>query len=258
MRKTSVCLFFAAILFILSFPFHVEAKEKILIAAASDLNPALSDICRVFEKENPNTKIDISYGSSGNFFAQIKHGAPYDIFFSADSFYPERLEEEGYAIKGKRQLYGVGRIVLWIPKKSILNVQEGLSIILDPEVKKLAIANPKHAPYGRAAEEALRYYNLWDKVQGKLIFGENVSQAAQFIQTGNADAGIIALSLALSRNMIHTGDYWIVPDKSHNELAQTNIVLQRGKNRPVVKTFLEFVQGEKGRKILSDYGFILP
>jgi len=246
------------ILLMVCFPHNVQANEKILIAAASDLNFAMHEICHAFEKANPTIHIDVSYGSSGNFYAQIKQGAPFDLFFSADASYPVRLEEEGFAIKGQRQLYAIGKIVLWIPKKSALNPHEGLSIVLDPETKKLAIANPKHAPYGRAAEEALRYYGLWDKVQGKLVFGENISQTAQFVQTGAADAGIIALSLAISPKMANDGNYWIIPFESHSKLEQVYTVLQRGKNKSSVKAFLEFVQGKKAKRILSDYGFILP
>ena len=120
----------------------VRADEKILVAAASDLNFAMNEICRTFEKAHPGIKVEVSYGSSGNFYAQIKQGAPYDIFFSADASYPSRLEEEGFAVKGQRQLYAIGKIVLWIPKKSALDPQKGLNVVLEPELKKLAIANP--------------------------------------------------------------------------------------------------------------------
>ncbi|MDO8745033.1 MAG: molybdate ABC transporter substrate-binding protein [Candidatus Brocadiaceae bacterium] len=236
----------------------VRADEKILIAAASDLNFAMNEICRAFEKSHPGIKVEVSYGSSGNFYAQIKQSAPYDIFFSADASYPSRLEEEGFAVKGQRQLYAIGKIVLWIPKKSALDPQKGLNVVLEPELKKLAISNPKHAPYGRAAEESLRYYGLLDKVQSKLVFGENISQTAQFVQTGSADAGIIAVSLAVSPSMAESGSYWVIPTESYSRLEQVYTVLQRGKGKSSVKTFLEFVQGKKGEKILSDFGFILP
>src|SRR3972149_3801137 len=249
---------FLTIFLILCFSANVLADEKILIAAASDLNSAMNAICHAFEKSNPEIKTEVSYGSSGNFFAQIKQGAPYDIFFSADSSYPMRLEEEGLAVKERKRFYAVGRIVLWIPKTSTLDITKGLKIVLQQEFKKLAIANPRHAPYGRAAEETLRYYGLWDKVQGKLVFGENVSQTAQFVQTGAADAGIIALSLAISPSMIDSGRYWTIPTESYGRLEQVYTVLQRGKGKSSVKTFLEFIQGKKGEKTLSGFGFILP
>ncbi len=240
------------------FSCNVHAGEKMLIAAASDLNFAMNEICRAFEKANPSIDVEVTYGSSGSFFAQIKQGAPYDIFFSADSSYPSRLEGEGFAVKGQRQIYALGKIVLWVPKNSALNPQKGLRVIFESDMKKLAIANPKHAPYGKAAEEALRYYGLWDKVQGKLVLGENVLQTTQFVQAGAADAGIIALSLAVSPKMAGEGNYWIIPSESYNKLEQVYTVLQRGKDKSGVKTFLKFLQGKKGRKILADYGFILP
>lgn len=239
-------------------PHNARGGEKILIAAASDLNFAMDEMLSAFEKINPTIDVEASYGSSGNFYAQIKQGAPFDIFFSADASYPARLEEEGFCVKGQRCLYAIGQIVLWIPGKSSLVTQKGLDVILGPEVKKLAIANPKHAPYGRVAQEALRYYGLWDKVHDKLVFGENISQTAQFAQTGAADAGIVALSLAISPKMAKDGTYWIIPEVSHSKLEQAYTVLQRGKDKPSVNAFLKFVQGEKGKKILSDYGFVLP
>lgn len=246
------------IFLLICFPDNVRANEKILIAAASDLNFAMNDMCRAFEKAYPDIKAEVSYGSSGNFYAQIKQGAPYDIFFSADASYPAVLEDEGFSVKGKQQLYAIGKIALWIPKQSALNPAKGLTIVLDPALKKLAIANPKHAPYGRGAEEALRYYGLWDKVQDKLVFGENISQTAQFAQTGAADAGIIAMSLAVSPGMAAGGNHWMIPDEAHHKLEQVYTVLQRGRDKSAVKIFLEFFQGTQGKKILSDYGFILP
>ncbi len=248
----------AIILLFICINYTALAGEKILIAAASDLNFAMNELCRTFEKLHPGIKVEVSYGSSGSFFAQIKQGAPYDIFFSADASYPALLEGEGFSVKGRRQLYAIGQIVFWIPKKSALNPGKGLNIVLDPAVKKLAIANPKHAPYGRVAEESLRYYGLWDKVQNKLVFGENISQTAQFVQTGAADAGIIALSLAISPKMVKDGSYWIIPTESYSRLEQGYAVLQRGKGKSSVKAFLAFVQGKNGKKILSDFGFILP
>ncbi|NUO10299.1 MAG: molybdate ABC transporter substrate-binding protein [Candidatus Brocadia sp.] len=240
--------------------FHhtVRADEKILIAAAANLNPAMNDICKGFEKTYPTIDVEVSYGSSGNFFAQIKQGAPFDIFFSADTTYPARLEEEGLTVKGERRIYAFGSIVLWIPKKSALNPRKGLHIVLDPKVKKLAIANQRLAPYGMAAEEALRHYGLWDKVQDKLVFGENISQTAQFVQSGAADVGIIALSQAISPKMESDGDYWVIPAESYNKLGQAYVVLQRGKDKPGVRKFLEFVQEKKGEKIFSQYGYSLP
>lgn len=252
-----VCATWLLFLFI-AFHNTARADEKILIAAAANLNPAMDEICKGFEKANPTIDVEVSYGSSGNFFAQIKQGAPFDVFFSADTTYPTRLEEEGLAVKGGSTIYAFGSIVVWIPKKSALNPRKGLHVVLDPKVKKLAIANQKIAPYGMAAEEAFRYYGLWDKVQDKLVFGENISQTAQFVQSGAADVGIIALSQAISPKLENDGDYWVVPAESYNKLGQAYAILQRGKDKPGVRKFLEFVQGKKGEKVFSQYGYALP
>ncbi|TVM03189.1 MAG: molybdate ABC transporter substrate-binding protein [Candidatus Brocadia sp. WS118] len=252
-----ICAAWLLSLFI-AFHHEVYADEKILIAAAANLNPAMNDICKGFEKRYPTIDAEVSYGSSGNFFAQIKQGAPFDIFFSADTTYPARLEEEGLAVKGGSTTYAFGSIVLWIPKKSAFNPRKGLHLVLDPKVKKLAIANQRLAPYGMAAEEALRHYGLWDKVQDKLVFGENISQTAQFVQSGAADVGIIALSQAISPKMENDGDYWVIPAEAYNKLGQAYVVLQRGKDNPGVKKFLEYVHGRKGEKVFSKYGYLLP
>lgn len=252
-----VCATWLLSLFIAFHP-EVCAEEKILIAAAANLNPAMDDLCKGFEKRYPNIDAEVSYGSSGNFFAQIKQGAPFDVFFSADTTYPARLEEEGLAVKGESKIYAFGSIVLWIPKKSALNPRKGLHLVLDPKVKKLAIANQRLAPYGMAAEEALRHYGLWDKVQDKLVFGENISQTAQFVQSGAADVGIIALSQAISPKLENDGDYWVVPAESYNKLGQAYAILQKGKDKPGIGKFLQFVQGKKGRKVFSKYGYLLP
>lgn len=257
---TFILIACATWLLFLFIAFHrtVCADGKILIAAAADLKFAMDEISAAFKKGNPEVDMDISYGSSGNFYAQIKQGAPFDLFFSADASYPARLEEEGFVVKGCRKPYAIGKIVLWVPKKSPLNPQKGFDIVSGNGVRKIAIANPKHAPYGRAAEEAFRYYGVWEKIQGKLVFGENVSQTAQFVQMGAADAGIIALSLAISPNMVNDGNYWIIPEESYGKLEQVCAVLPKGMDKPGVRAFLKFVQEEKGKGILSGYGFVLP
>jgi len=248
------------VVFILIFGFSlsVQAGDNILIAAASNLRFAMHEICRDFQEENSSIQTKVSYGSSGNFFAQISQGAPFDIFFSADSTYPEQLEKEGLTANEVQKVYAVGKIVLWVPKGSIVESDTGLQAVTFPAVKKLAIANPRHAPYGRAAEESLRYYGLWEKVEGKLIYGENISQTAQFVHTGAADAGIVALSLAISPKMLDEGSYWVIPDKSHGDIEQIYVVLKRGEGKKSIRKFLDFIQGEKGGEILSRYGFVIP
>jgi len=258
MKKITGYGLFIVIILISGFSPPVQAGENILIAAASNLRFAMHGICQGFQEENLSIQTKVSYGSSGNFFAQIKQGAPFDIFFSADSTYPELLEEEGLTAEGTQKVYAVGKIVLWFSKESKVNPDKGMLIITSSDVKKLAIANPRHAPYGRATEESLRYYGLWEKVKGKLIYGENVSQTAQFVHTGAADAGIVALSLALSPKMLHEGKYRVIPHESHDDIEQVYVVLKKGKGKESIKKFLDFFHGEKGSQILSRYGFVIP
>ncbi len=258
MKNFKVYGLLIAIFLIFSVSPPVQASENIMIAAASNLRFAMDEICHAFQETYPTIQTKVSYGSSGNFFAQIKQGAPFDIFFSANARYPKLLEKEGYAVKDMQKVYAVGKIVLWIHNKSIVDPDKGLQATILPEVKKLAIANPKHAPYGHAAEESLRYYGLWEKVKRKLIYGENISQTAQFVHTGAADAGIIALSLAVSPKMLHEGRYWTIPVESYNDIEQVYAVLQRGKGVSSIRKLLDFLHGEDGRKILSRYGFAFP
>ncbi len=246
--------------FILIFGFSlpVQAGDNILIAAASNLRFAMHEICRDFQEENSSIQTKVSYGSSGNFFAQISQGAPFDIFFSADATYPELLEKEGLTAKETQKVYAVGKIVLWFPKNSKVDPDKWVQAVTSTDVKKLAIANPRHAPYGRAAEESLRYYGLWEKVEGKLIYGENISQTAQFVHTGVADAGIVALSLAISSKMLHEGRYWVIPDESHSDIEQIYVVLKKGEGKKSIRKLLDFIHGERGANILSRYGFVIP
>ncbi len=181
------------IVILLGFAGLVQAGERIAIAAAADLRFALDEIVRQFLAANPDDTIEVSYGSSGKFFTQIQQGAPYDLFFSADIAYPRALEKAGYA--GSPVIpYAIGRLVLWSTGRDAAKLT--LDDLADPRIGKVAIANPQHAPYGKRAEEALKARGLWQAVSAKAVYGENISQTAQFVQTGNADIGIIALSLA--------------------------------------------------------------
>jgi molybdate transport system substrate-binding protein len=258
MKKTTGYRLFIVFILVFGFSLPVQAGDNILIAAASNLRFAMHEICQDFQEVNPSIQTKVSYGSSGNFFAQISQGAPFDIFFSADAIYPELLEKEGLTAEEMQRVYAVGKIVLWVPKGSEVDPDTGLQAVTFPAVKKLAIANPRHAPYGRAAEESLRYYGLWEKVEEKLIYGENISQTAQFVHTGAADAGIVALSLAISPKMLDEGRYWVIPDESHSDIEQIYVVLKKGEGKESIRKFLAFIQGEKGGNILSRYGFVIP
>jgi len=235
-----------------------EAEVRLDVAAASDLKFAMDELVAAFAKSRPDVTVQVTYGSSGNFFSQISNGAPFDMFFSADIDYPRRLQQAGLALPGSEFAYAVGRIVLWVPRTSPLRVERGLEVLKAPEVRHVAIANPKHAPYGRAAEAALRSLGVYDAVKDKLVLGENVAQTAQFVQTGAADAGMIALSLAIAPALSGEGRYWEVPLDAYPRMEQGGIILRRTKNAAGAHAFRDFVLGPQGRAVLTRYGFFLP
>jgi molybdate transport system substrate-binding protein len=231
---------------------------EITVAAASDLNFAFKEAAAVFERQT-GTHVKLSLGSSGNFFSQIQNGAPFDLFFSADVRYPQKLEESGQAVAGSLYRYAIGRLVLWVPNRPGLpSPQDGLKILAAGAIRKIAIANPKHAPYGRAAVAALQQAGLYESVKDKLVLGENISQAAQFVESGAADAGLIALSLAVAPAMQQAGRYWEIPPSRHELIEQGAAVLKAGANRDGAMAFLSFLKGREGRDLLRRYGFVLP
>jgi len=232
-----------------------HAGEKITIAAAADLKFALDEVVALFSRLHPADRVETIYGSSGKFQTQIRQGAPFDLYFSADIAYPRALKEEGFAAS-EVQPYAVGRIVLWSPSRDAGRMM--LADLADPAIRKIAIANPKHAPYGKRAEEALKAAGVWEKVEAKLVYGENVAQAAQFVQTGNAQAGIIALSLALSPELAKQGSYALIPDKLHQPLEQGFIVTRRAAGNPLAQVFARFMSGSEARAVMTRYGFVLP
>lgn len=235
----------------------VRAAETLTIAAASDLQFALRDIRDRYEKSG-GAKLSVVNGSSGNFYSQIQNGAPFDLFFSADMDYPRRLEAAGLAEPGTFYPYGRGKIVLWVRQDSPVDVARGLPALLDPEVRKIAIANPSHAPYGRAAEAALRREGLWEKVSSRIVMGENISQTFQFIETGNADAGIIALSLALAPAATNKGKYFIISPASYDPIDQAAIVLKSSPHKAEARRFLEYLKTPEILQLMKKYGFELP
>jgi molybdate transport system substrate-binding protein len=230
---------------------------EITIAAASDLNFAFKELVPAYEKATGN-RVKLSFGSSGNFFSQIQHGAPFDLYFSADIAYPRKLEEAGLTVPGSLYPYALGRIVMWVKHDSRLDVAQGFEALREATVKKIAIANPKHAPYGRAAVAALRKAGLYEEVKDHLVYGENISQAAQFVESGAADIGIIALSLALAPSMKVAGRYWEIPSEMHPPIEQGVVMLSGGKNRGAAKAFLSCLQSAEGQAIMARYGFVVP
>jgi len=239
------------------FSICVSAQE-ITVAAAADLSTALPEIVAAYTKHT-GQNVKLSFGSSGNLANQIRNGAPFDVLFSADESYPAELVENGLAQKDSLYRYAVGRLVLWVPNDLPLNLQRlGMQALLDPSIKKIAIANPLHAPYGRAAEAALKHFGVYEKIAPRLVLGENISQAAQFVESGNAQAGLIALSHALSPALKDKGNYWTVPLDAYPTLNQAAVVVSKSKNPEAAHKFLDFVRGPDGTSLLNNYGFSVP
>jgi molybdate transport system substrate-binding protein len=233
---------------------YSQQSETVRIAAASDLKFALDSVVSLFRKSNPAVTIQVTYGSSGKLYEQIRNGAPFDIFFSADIDYPKYLEEKKLT-SSRIKIYGQGQLVLW--SKKIDPSQEGMKALLRTDVRTIAIANPQHAPYGKRAEESLKYYGIYDKVSQKLVLGENISQTAQFVKSGNADVGIVALSLALSKPMTEDqGHYFVIPKESYAKLDQGVVMLSNGATKKGAKQFSDFISDVAAVRILRYYGFL--
>ena len=223
-------------------------QTTLTIAAAADLNFALEELARPFRNAHPDVVLRIAYGSSGNFFTQIQNGAPYDLFLSADVAYPRRLAASPDAVF----TYAFGRIVVWVPSGSPLDPAAALRA---PTLRHLAIANPEHAPYGRAAQATLRSLNLYDTLAPKLVLGENIAQTFQFVESGAADAGIVALSLALAPEARGTGRYWEIPLDLYPKLEQGGLTLH---DSAAARDFRDLLLSPSGRAILKQYGFEPP
>ena len=232
----------------------VASAQDLSVAAAADLQFAMQAITSRFEKQT-GKKVQVVYGSSGNFAQQLRSGAPFDMFFSANLDYPRGLQEDGLIEPGSFYIYARGKIVLWVPSGSALNPSIGLSALLQPTVKKIAIANPEHAPYGKAAVAAMESEHVYERVKEKLVLGENISQAASFVTSRAADAGIVALSLALSPNMKDKGKYAEIPVTDYPPIEQACVILRSSKNKEVAREFLLFLQSKPVQDLLRQYGF---
>jgi molybdate transport system substrate-binding protein len=229
-----------------------------VVAAAADLSTALQEIAGRYEKRT-GVAVKLSFGASGALTQQIQNGAPFDLFFSADMDYPRQLIAAGAADGPTLYQYAVGRLVLWVPVDSPLDVEhKGMGVLLDPSIKKIAIANPQHAPYGRAAVAALKRAGLYDQLSYRLVLGENVSQAAQFVESGNAQAGFVALAHAVAPAMRGKGRYWAVPLEDYPPLAQGAVVLSHAQHKKEAEAFLEFVKTKETVELLRKYGFTVP
>jgi molybdate transport system substrate-binding protein len=234
-------------------------KREVSVAAAADLKFAFDELASAFQQQNPGIKVAVTYGASGNFYAQLTNKAPFDLFLSADIDYPRKLIDSGLAEKESEFLYAVGHLVVWVPNASKLDLDKlGIKAVAAPSVKKLAIANPKHAPYGRAAEAALKNSGVYDEVKDRVVLGENIAQTAQFVETGAADAGLIALSLALAPAMQEKGRYWMVPLDTYPRLEQGGVIMSWAMDKEATVALRSFLSSAEGRAILKRFGFLLP
>lgn len=234
----------------------LASAQEITVAAASDLQNALRRITQNYEKQT-GEHVRLSFGASGNLVAEIENGAPYDLFFSADIGYAQRLITDGRALPDSLYEYAVGRLVLWVPANSPLDVQKGFTLLTNPRVHKIAIANPKHAPYGRAAEQALKSAAVYERVKDKLVLGENISQTKQFASSGNADVGLVSLSLVVTppgAGSASGGKYWVVPSTMYSPVKQAAVVI-KGTHTSAAAKFLAYIKSDAGRRTLKEYGF---
>ena len=231
----------------------MASAQQIIVARAADLNYALTELAHQLER-SAGHKVTLSFGASGNLFSQILNGAPVDLYFSADEEYPKNLVVAGIADGSSLKTYAIGHLVLWVPNGSLDPNKLQIYLLTQPVVKRIAIANPQHAPYGRAAMAAIEHYGLKDKVAGKLIFGENVSQAAQFVQSGNAQAGLISLSIAMSPAMQLAGKYWELPTDAYAEFRQTAVIISSSKQKKVATEFLDFALSAGGAAGFKQFG----
>lgn len=239
----------------LLFSLGLNAQESIRIAAAANLRYAMDSIVQQFSQIN-TSEVQVIYGSSGKLTEQIIHGAPFDLFFSADMSFPEKLQKENKTAS-EIYPYAKGRNAIW--SMDLDPSKTGMQSLLDPSIVKISVANPTHAPYGMRAMESLEYYQLFDKVRSKLVYGDNISQAAQFVTSGAADIGIIALPLILSPPMkAKNGNYYIIPEESHNSLVQGAVITTHGKDSDLAKTFLDFMKSQQVLAVLDYFGYSIP
>ncbi len=232
-----------------------EERAPLAIAAAADLQFAMKELAAEFTRQT-GRPVQITFGASGNFAAQIEQGAPFDLFLSADTGYPERLVREGAVRPDSFYRYATGRLVVYVPRGSPLDFNaRGLAALLDPAVKKIAIANPRTAPYGRAAMAALAHFGLAQKLAAKLVYGENISQAAQFVDSGNAQAGILALALVVAPAMRARGRFWEIPPAAYPALAQAAAIPKSARHMAAARAFLAFLATKPAQEILRRYGF---
>ena len=227
--------------------------EQAIVAVAANFIPPFREIALEFEKSTGH-QLQVAGGSSGNFYTQIKNGAPFDVFFSADNERPKKLEDEGLGVKDSRFTYAIGRIVLWSANADLIKGEETLR---SKQFKRLAMANPKTAPYGVAAMQALQKLELWDSLQPHIVMGESIGQTMGFIESGNAQLGFVALSQTLDPKIKGKGSRWDVPSNLHEPIKQDVILLTKGKDNPAAKALMEFMLSPQAKAVIERYGYQL-
>jgi len=233
---------------------HSPTRTTVRIAAASDLRFALQDLTAQVTKAHPDLRLQVTYGSSGTFRTQLENGAPFDLFLSADIAYPEELAAKGLAARDDVFSYAVGRLVVWTGRGSPVDPKAGLSALTDPRVRKVSIADPATAPYGRAAVAALETEHLYDTLRPKLVTAESVAQAAEFVTSGNADAGLVAESLVLGGPLRGVGRWSAVPLSDYPRLVQGGVVMAKGRTA-AAREVRDVMLSAAGRALLANYGF---
>ena len=245
------------VIFLLFLPLAALAGDKLFVAAAANFVYVLDPLNAQFKKLEPETEVTVVTGASGNLVAQITNGAPYDLFLSADMEFPEALIKGGYGEKASLTRFAVGRLVLWTTKPG-LQLSSVADSVRSPAVQKLAIANVETAPYGRAAKEALVKLGAWTAVAPKIVTGENISQTAQFVETGNADAGFVAMSLVLSPKLKNKGSWIEVPPELYAPLNHGAVITKHGRDNAAAKRYLLFLHSAEAREIFARFGYRVP
>ncbi len=230
-------------------PSATTVSDELTVAAASDLTPAFEELGREFEATN-KTRVVFMYGSTGMLTRQIENGAPVDLFAAANVSYVDELDHKGLIIPDSRAIYARGRITIWTPDASNLRLQ-GIADLARPEVMRIAIANPDHAPYGLAARQALESAGIWERVQPKLVYGDNIRQTLQYAETGNVDVAVVALSLSIQSR----GRWTLIPEELHQPIDQGLAIMKTTRNEKAARAFAAFLTGPQGQTILKKYGF---
>lgn len=228
--------------------------DEVQVAVAANFTAPIQAIAKDFEKDTGHTLV-AAYGATGQFYAQIKNGAPFEVFLAADDSTPAKLEQEKEIVPGSRFTYAIGTLALWSAKEGYVDAKG--DVLKQNAYKHLSIANPKAAPYGLAATQVLDKLKLTEATQGKIVEGQNITQAFQFVSTGNAELGFVALSQIYKDGKVTSGSAWIVPSNLHDPIRQDAVILNKGKDSAAAKALVEYLKGPKAAAVIKSYGYEL-